>query len=155
MWHRALPEALALTVLAHATPWAAGRLLGSRLAAPLDGGLRLPDGERLLGAHKTWRGVISSMLVCALATAGAGRGALLGGAFGLLAMIGDGAASLIKRRMRLAPGREIPGLDQLPEALLPLLLLATPLGITPVEALGLALVFALLDLASMRLRHPH
>ncbi len=154
MLQSAVAEALALTVLAHATPWALGRLLGARLCAPLDAGLTLSDGERLLGAHKTWRGLVGAVLVCALATALLGRGVRLGAAFGLLAMLGDSGASLVKRRMRLAPGRERIGLDQLPEALLPLLSLAQSLGITALEALGVAVAFALLDLASMRLRHP-
>ena len=154
MFPGAVSGALALTVIAHATPWAAGRLLGARLGAPLDRGMRLGDGARLLGDHKTWRGLLASILACALGAVLLGHGAGLGATFGLLAMLGDCASSFVKRRLRLAPGREIFGLDQLPEALLPLLALAGPLGISLVQGIGVGLLFALLDLASMRLRHP-
>jgi hypothetical protein len=53
----------------------------------------------------------------------------------------------------LAPGRKFPILDQLPEALLPLIALARPLGLLIPECLGIAAVFSLLDLATLRLRH--
>jgi len=56
----ALPNWLkALTLLgaAHMAPWAAGYFLGGRLAQPIDAGMTLRDGRRLLGDHKTWRGV--------------------------------------------------------------------------------------------------
>ena len=80
---------------------------------------------------------------------------LLGVAFGSLWLAADTATSFIKRRLRLQPGAEIPVVDQLPEALVPLLVLSRPLGsLSLIESLTIALVFLLLDLAVMRLRHP-
>ena len=144
--------ALALLILANTAPWVAGRILGSRGAAPLDFGATLADGSRLLGDHKTWRGLIAGALVCGLATQWLGRGWLLGVAFGALSLVADAATSCAKRRLRRAPGTEIPALDQLPEALLPLLVLARPLALGLPEALALASVFLVLDLAVMRVR---
>jgi len=145
--------AFALLAAAHTAPWAAGRLLRTRWAAPIDGGWVLPDGARLFGAHKTWRGALAALVLCTLIAVPLGYPARLGLAFAALAMAGDLLSSMLKRRLRLAPGREVPGLDQIPEALLPLLTLARPLGIGWPSAALLTAVFALFDLAAIPLRH--
>jgi CDP-diglyceride synthetase len=144
----------ALTLLggAHTAPWAVGRLLGNRLAAPIDAGVTLGDGRRLLGDHKTWRGAVAAILTCAPGAALLGYSVGLGIAFASLALAGDAASSLIKRRLRLEPGAEFPGLDQIPEALTPLLALSTPLGIAAGTVWALTGVFTLADLAAMPLR---
>jgi CDP-archaeol synthase len=152
----ALPHwlsALILLAAAHTTPWATGRLLGDRLAAPIDVGMTFIDGRRLLGDHKTWRGAAAGMLACAVASWLLGYSVNLGLAFAALALTGDAASSLIKRRLRLSPGREVPGLDQIPEALVPLLCLSGALGIGVSGAWTLTGVFLLLDLVTMPLRH--
>jgi CDP-diglyceride synthetase len=151
----ALPNwlsALVLLGVAHTAPWVAGYLLGRRLSAPIDGGMTLTDGRRLLGDHKTWRGLLTALLTCALAAPLLGYSATLGIAFAALALAGDAASSLIKRRLRLQPGAEFPGLDQIPEAITPLLVLSAPLGIGVGTAWMLSGVFMLADLAAMPLR---
>src|SRR5512146_1894113 len=151
----ALPNWLKAFILlgaAHTAPWAAGYLLGHRLAAPIDAGITLTDGARLLGDHKTWRGLIAAVLTCALAGALLGYSLDLGIAFAILALAGDAASSLIKRRLRLKPGAEFPGLDQIPEALTSLLALSAPLGIGVGAAWTLTGLFMLADLAAMPLR---
>jgi CDP-2,3-bis-(O-geranylgeranyl)-sn-glycerol synthase len=151
-WTRRL-IALALVVVANVAPWACGRLFGTRFNLPLDVGHTLADGSRLLGDHKTWRGLIAGALACMLFTQLLGRGWGLGLAFGALSLAADLASSFAKRRLGVAPGREFPILDQLPEALLPLIVLARPLGLSIPECLGIAAVFSALDLATVRLRH--
>ncbi len=146
-------SSLILLAAAHTTPWAAGRVLGDRLAAPIDFGMSSADGRRLLGDHKTWRGLVAGMLACAVAAWLLGYPVSLGLAFGALALAGDVASSLIKRRMGLSPGREIPGLDQIPEALAPLLCLSGALGIGVSGAWTVTGVFLLLDLMTIPLRH--
>jgi CDP-2,3-bis-(O-geranylgeranyl)-sn-glycerol synthase len=150
--HRVL-SALLLVVVANMAPWASGRLLRRRLALPLDLGLCVRDGTRLLGDHKTWRGLLAGELACALAARLLGYSYLVGIAFAALSLVADAGSSFIKRRLRLSPGAELPALDTLPEALLPLLILAEPLGISSLEALGIALVFLCLDVAARPLRH--
>ena len=148
-----LLSALLLVVVANVAPWAAARLLGGRYAWPLDCGATLSDGTRILGSHKTWRGLLAGAFGCAL-TAGLLRESfLLGFWFGALSLVADAVSSFAKRRLHLAPGTEVPGLDQLPEALLPLLILSNPLGIGLLGAVLVAIVFLSLNLASMRLRH--
>jgi CDP-diglyceride synthetase len=141
-----------LLTAANAAPWAAERLFGGRFAAPIDAGITFTDGRPLLGSHKTWRGLVAATLVCVPLASILGYSILLGVAFAALAVIGDAASSLIKRRLHLSPGTEIPGLDQIPEALIPLLCLSGPLGISIGGACTLTGVFLLLDLAAIPLR---
>src|SRR5690606_7795169 len=82
-------QALLLVALASSAPWALGRACGHRFAWPLDGGLRLRDGERLFGAHKTWRGLLAGTAACSIAGALLGTGFLVGAAAGVLALTGD------------------------------------------------------------------
>jgi CDP-2,3-bis-(O-geranylgeranyl)-sn-glycerol synthase len=97
--------------------------------------------------------VLAATLACALLAAAMGLGAWRGTIFGLLSMAGDALSSLAKRRLGRRPGVEFPGLDQLPEALLPLLVLRYPLGLSVLDCGVIAVLFALLDLAAIRLRH--
>jgi CDP-2,3-bis-(O-geranylgeranyl)-sn-glycerol synthase len=145
-------DTLLLVIMANLAPWLAGRLLRDRWAAPLDGGLVLADGERLLGAHKTWRGAVAGIGTCAAVAMALGYGWQLGAAFGLLSLAGDALSSAVKRRLRRRPGTEVPGLDQLPEALLPSLVLARPLGLGPDGAAAVAAVFFVLNVAFTRVR---
>lgn len=146
--------ALLLVMAANVAPWAAGRYLSRYWRAPLDGGATLADGTRVLGDHKTWRGLVVGVLACAVVAWPLDIPLLLGVAFGALSLAADTATSFIKRRLRLQPGTEIPVVDQLPEALVPLLVLARPLGLGLIESITIALVFLLLDLATIRQRHP-
>lgn len=145
-------RAFLLLIVANAAPWAAARLLGRQWAAPIDAGMTLADGRGLLGSHKTWRGLIASMLMSALVAPLIGYSVLLGLAFASLAVSADAVSSLIKRRLGLAPGREVPGLDQIPEALTPLLCLSGLLGISVGCAWVLTGVFLVLDVAAIPLR---
>jgi CDP-2,3-bis-(O-geranylgeranyl)-sn-glycerol synthase len=120
---------------------------------PLDCGVRLADGGRLFGDHKTWRGVVAGEIGCALAAWLLGYSWTLGVVFAALSLAADAASSFLKRRLHLAPGAEVPALDQLPEALLPLIVLASSLGISIRAALVIASLFLCLDMASAPLRH--
>jgi CDP-2,3-bis-(O-geranylgeranyl)-sn-glycerol synthase len=150
-----LLRALLLVGVASSVPWAAGRVCGNRWSWPLDFGVKLRDGERLFGDHKTWRGLITGIAVCSLAGSLLDVGYLVGAAAGFLGLAGDAASSAIKRRLRRPPGAEVPGLDQIPEALLPLLILREPLGLSFSSVVAVTLVFAVLDLVVAPLRNPH
>jgi len=130
----------------------AGKLLRNRGAAPLDGGTTLRDGARLLGSHKTWRGFLAGLLASALTAWAVGYSLALGVQFGALSLAADALSSFIKRRLHRAPGTNVPGLDQLPEALVPLLVLGRPLGIGVNGAIAVSLVFMGLNLILLRPR---
>jgi CDP-2,3-bis-(O-geranylgeranyl)-sn-glycerol synthase len=100
------------------------------LARPIDGGCSL-GGVRILGDHKTWRGLLAGVVAGALTgllqqllyAAGVGRalaavdysaGAVaLGALMGLGAGVGDAVKSFFKRRVGIAPGASWIGFDQL------------------------------------------
>jgi hypothetical protein len=146
-------RALLLLLTANATPWMLGRLLGARFGWPLDFGATLPDGHRLLGDHKTWRGLLSGALACGLVAGLFGLGFALGLSFGALALAGDAFSSLLKRRLGRRPGGDLPIVDQLPEALLPLGVLAAPLHLNAIGVAAVTVAFILIDLAALRVRH--
>ncbi|HUL47586.1 MAG TPA: CDP-archaeol synthase [Steroidobacteraceae bacterium] len=145
-------RALLLLVLANSLPWIAARVLGGRWGAPLDLGVTLRDGRRLLGSHKTWRGVAAAVGGCALAAAITGLPGWTGAAFALLSLLGDACSSLCKRRLGVAPGLDVPLLDQLPEALLPLLGLRASLALDSTSIAMVAAAFTLLDMLASGIR---
>jgi len=113
----------------------------------------LRDGERLFGSHKTWRGLVAGVLACALAARLSGVAWTIGAGFGAASLLGDAASSAIKRRLRLSPGVEVLGLDQVPEALLPLVIFALPLGLGVIDVAAVVASFVVLDVLVTRLRH--
>lgn len=115
-------ELFVMLVLANGTPVVAAVLLKKRWSAPVDGGRLWRDGRPVLGNSKTWRGVVSGALACALFALMTGFGFVFGFLFGLLGLAGDMLSSFIKRRLGLASSARALGLDQIPEALLPMLL---------------------------------
>jgi len=147
-------RALIMLIVANSAPWMLGRVFGERWNAPMDFGLTLRDGRRLLGSHKTWRGLVGGTVLCAAAAVLFGLDWRLGAEFGALSLLGDSFSSALKRRLNFAPGREMPVVDQLPEALLPLIVFHGPLGLSGVSILTVTAVFALLDVLSERARHP-
>ena len=100
------------------------------LAVPIDGGKTF-QGKRLLGDHKTWRGLFAGIVVGVIAyelqrlasKAGlasdlglinyAAHPLLPGILMGLGAGVGDSVKSFFKRRMDIEPGASWPVFDQL------------------------------------------
>ena len=123
-------QLLVLLMLANGTPVVAKKILGERFAYPLDCGVVFIDGRPLFGHSKTIRGIVLAVLVT---TAGAPLIDLdwtIGFVVGGLAMVGDLASSFLKRRIALPPSSRASGLDQVPEALLPLLACRDLLSLT-------------------------
>lgn len=146
-------HAFALLVAANAVPVIVAKLSGERWAWPLDFGYVLHDGERLFGAHKTWRGLVSGAMAGALAAGLIGLPMWVGAGFAMTSLAADALSSGVKRRMKLAPGTELLGMDQLGEALLPLILFARQLALDAAQIALVTVVFAVLDIASAQLRH--
>ena len=85
---------------------------------PIDMGRRLPDGQRVLGDHKTFRGFISGIIVgtivgllCSYFFSKNLLVIALPASFG--ALVGDMAGALLKRRLQIRPGGALPVVDQL------------------------------------------
>jgi CDP-diglyceride synthetase len=147
-------ELLLMLVVVNATPVVLGILARHRLGAPLDGGLILRDGYRLLGPSKTVRGVIAAILAGSAAAPLADLSHLQGAIFGGLAMIGDLGSSFLKRRLGFSSSYSCPVLDQLPESLLPFLALKPHLDAGLPEILAATAAFIVIDLLLTRIIHP-
>lgn len=149
-------QAIALLIAANGAPVLVNRALGKRWSWPVDNGLKLPDGRRVFGNTKTWRGLCSAIFFTAIAAALSGIEPLMGALFGALAMAGDLLTSFIKRRMNCAESSRARGLDTVPESLLPILLLKEPLALSVVDiTLVVAFFFLIEELISPVLYRLH
>ncbi|MBL8527070.1 MAG: CDP-archaeol synthase [Burkholderiales bacterium] len=144
MDHLLLLRVMVLLGIANGAPIIATRLLGARFAAPLDGGLRLGDGAPLFGDSKTIRGVVASLGCTALAAPLLGFDWVTGAGFAAASLAGDLLSSFLKRRWKLEPHAEAFGVDQIPEALLPLVVFKSQLGLTLLEIVVLLAAFVTL-----------
>ncbi len=143
---KALWQPLLLLLVANGAPILAHALLGRRFDAPLDRGGRFFDGRPLLGPRKSWRGLIVAVFATALCSILLGISGYLGLLFGLLSMLGDMLASFAKRRLAIAPQGRAPGLDQIPEALLPLWLLHDTFALDYGQVVFGVVLFMLLEM---------
>lgn len=134
-------EVLVLLSLANGAPVIAARLLGSRGAWPVDGGLLAWDGRRLLGPSKTVRGFVVAVATVTPVAVLFGVPAATGALFAVSSLLGDALSSFVKRRLGIEASGRAFGLDQVPEALLPLLVCYRPLGLGPADVVLLVLLF--------------
>lgn len=142
---------LLLLVAANGAPIIARKLLGARADRPIDNHRCFIDGQPLFGSSKTWRGLIAAMLVTPPAAWLLGLPPLIGLHVALLAMLGDLLSSFVKRRLRIPPSGMAFGLDQIPEALLPLLVVGLELGLDPADVVLLSVVFLVVELLLSRI----
>ena len=142
---------LLLLAAANNAPIGAKLLLGARWSAPLDGGLHFFDGQPLLGSSKTVRGFMSAVLGAAIVAVPLGFSLRLGAEVGAFAMVGDALASFVKRRLRVGPSERATGIDQIPEALLPLLIIRGALNLSWLQVFAIALAFFALEIPLARL----
>ena len=131
-------QLLVLLMLANGTPVVAKKFLGERFTYPLDGGVVFVDGRALFGRSKTIRGAV---LVTTTGAPMIGLEWGIGVLVGTFAMAGDLASSFLKRRLGLPPSSRASGLDQLPEALFPLLACRNPLSLTIADMGATAALF--------------
>ena len=126
-------QLLFLLMLANGAPVIAKKILGRRFSYPLDGDLRFVDRRPLLGRSKTVRGVVLAVLVTTVGAPAVGLSWTIGFLVGACAMAGDLVSSFIKRRLDRPPSSRASGLDQIPEALLPLLACRDLLSLTAAD----------------------
>ncbi len=142
MHYVTLAQLLILLSFANGSPVFAKRIFGDAYATPIDCNIRFVDGRPLFGRSKTIRGVVTSLAVTALAAPLIGLQFKIGLLVAAAAMAGDLLSSFLKRRFGLAPSSKATGLDQIPEALLPLLACRSALSLTAIEiTAGCAIFF--------------
>ncbi|MFB1488873.1 MULTISPECIES: CDP-archaeol synthase [unclassified Thiocapsa] len=139
-------QILALVVWANGVPVLLRLLIGHRCGHPLDGGRLFRDGRPWLGASKTWRGLGAALLTTPLLAVLIGLPWLIGLIAALGAMSGDLLASFIKRRLGRRPSESILLLDQIPEALIPAIMLMPVLDLSASRVAIVVIGFTLIDL---------
>lgn len=112
---------LILLITANGAPILLRWLREGDAARPVDGGRILADGRPLFGPSKTIAGLVAAMVTTSFIAWLFGWSPLLGVYFASLSMAGDLLASFVKRRLGMLPSSMAPGLDQIPESLLPLI----------------------------------
>jgi CDP-diglyceride synthetase len=144
-------QLLLLLGVANGAPIAARHFLKARWSAPLDGGLKFVDGRPLLGPSKTVRGLVAAVVCTAGLAALLGWPPWVGAQVGLLAMAGDALSSFAKRRLNIPSSGKATGIDQIPEALLPLLAVRGTFALAWPEIAALTLAFFVLEIPLARL----
>ena len=135
-------QMVGLLCVANGAPVLAKRLFGNALAQPIDGGIRFIDRRPLLGGSKTIRGLVISVIATSAAAPLLGLPLWIGIVVAATAMAGDLLSSFLKRRLKLAPSSRATGLDQIPEALFPLLACRGSLSLTLADiVIGVATFF--------------
>jgi CDP-archaeol synthase len=131
---------IVLLILANSSPLLAKKILGDRFSHPIDAGVVLSDGQPLFGRSKTIRGILSSVAVTSIGSELIGPGFGIGALVATTAMAGDLISSFIKRRLGFETSSRATGLDQIPEALLPLLACESFL---PLSALDMGVILVI------------
>ena len=137
--------ALILIGTANSAPVIARKLFGGRFYQPIDGGVLLNDKQPLFGSSKTWRGLVAAIVCSAAVAPLAGLSSLLGAGFGAVSIGADLLASFTKRRIGYAPSSRARLLDVFPEALLPMLVFQSALGLDNWDIVITALLFFVLE----------
>jgi len=138
-------KAISLLIVSNGAPVIVNNVLGSWLLWPIDGGLKLKDGNRLFGNTKTWRGLCSSVCFTLVAAVILEIDPLIGALFGALTMAGDLIASFIKRRLGRIESSRARGLDAVPEAFLPVWSLKEPLALGSIDIILIIVLFFLIE----------
>ena len=145
-----LAHLLFLIVVANGAPVLAHAIFKHTGNRPLDAGMILADGQPLFGPSKTVRGIVLSLLVTAVAAVVFALPWYIGAIIGVGAMLGDLVSSFTKRRLRMASSSQAFGLDQIPESLLPLLLVKPWIDIAYIDIALLVVAFVVLELVLSR-----
>lgn len=143
-------ELLSLLAVANGVPLFAKRFFGEATNRALDGGARW-HGKPVFGPSKTIRGIATAFVATPVVALLLGLPALIGLIVALGAMAGDLISSFVKRRLGMPSSSQAPGLDQIPESLLPALLVTLVLPITALDIIVTVLVFMIFEVVLSRI----
>ena len=139
-------QLLFLIIIANGAPILTRDLLLDCCHVAVDFGWTLADGQPLFGASKTWRGIAAALLATAVVAALLGYPLETGLLVAVFAVAGDLGSSFIKRRLGMKPSSMAPLLDQVPESLLPALMVREIFHLDISSVLLLALIFVIIEL---------
>ena len=138
---------LLLIIVANGAPIVMWVLLGNRLKTAIDFGYVFVDGHPLFGKSKTWRGVVGAVLFTGVGAVILGYSLTTGVLVALYTMAGDLVSSFTKRRLGMAPSSMAPLIDQVPETLLPAVMLRQTFNLEMHSILILVGAFIIVELA--------
>lgn len=141
---------LLLIIIANGAPIIARSILKSHFDDPVDFGLKFFDKRPLFGPTKTIRGIFVAVMITPIAAHLMDINWFTGFVIGLYAMFGDLFSSFIKRRKRYEPSEMAIGMDQIPEALFPLIAVQSNLGFGTLDILLIVGVFFVVELLISR-----
>jgi CDP-2,3-bis-(O-geranylgeranyl)-sn-glycerol synthase len=144
-------QLLILLMLANGAPLVAKKLFGERYSYPFDGNITFADGRPVFGRAKTIRGIVLAVLATTAAAPVIGLHWEIGILVGGFAMAGDLFSSFCKRRLGLPTSSRASGLDQVPEALLPLLACRELLALTAADIAVCVIMFVAGEVVLSRL----
>lgn len=137
---------LLLIVIANGAPIILRALMKSKFDYRIDFGYCLHDRAPVFGSSKTWRDVIGAIVFTSLAAVLLGYSLSTGALVAVYAVIGDLASSFVKRRLGMESSSMAPLLDQVPESLLPAVILRHTFGLDFQSILILVGVFIVVEL---------
>jgi len=144
-------QLLILLMVANGTPLIAKKLFDRRCSYPLDANVTFADGRPVFGYSKTVRGIVLAVLATTAAASLIGLRWNIGLLIGVFAMVGDLLSSFCKRRLGLPTSSRATGLDQVPEALLPLLACRDLLALTATDIVVCVVIFVVGEVVLSRL----
>ncbi len=137
---------LLLIIIANGAPILIRQLLNDSFKLAIDFGQKLPDKNRLFGSSKTWRGILAALLATSIAAWLLGYSLETGLLVAFYAILGDLISSFIKRRLSMEPSSMAPLLDQVPESLIPALLMKNTFNLDISSVILLVLIFVIIEL---------
>ena len=145
-----LLKILLLIVIANGAPILAKRIFNNRFTHPIDFGIRFVDHRPLLGPTKTYRGLLAAILATSVAALALSLPVYIGILIAAFAMLGDLISSFAKRRLGIASSDMALGIDQIPEALLPLLVVGSQYKLDGTQIMLAVVAFFAIELILSR-----
>lgn len=139
-------QLLLLIIIANGAPILMRVLLNDRYDLAVDFGKDFFDNKRVLGASKTWRGIIAALVATSLVSWLLEYSAQTGFLIAMYAVLGDLSSSFIKRRLAKPPSSMFPLLDQIPESLLPAIMMKATFGLSSMSVFLLVVTFIIVEL---------
>lgn len=139
-------QLLFLIIIANGAPVLVRLLLKDHLDLAVDFGAKFADSNRIFGSSKTWRGIIAALLATPAVAFLLRYSPETGFQIAVFAILGDLLSSFIKRRLGMESSSKAFLLDQVPESLLPALMVKHSFNLALADILILVFVFVIIDL---------
>lgn len=140
-------EILILILIANASPVFSSFVCSHKPTRPIDNGLRLSDHQYVFGETKTWRGLIAAIVLTGIFSLILTSHIINGVLIALLAMAGDLFSSFIKRRLKKPSSSRTLFLDQIPESLLPALMMMGIYSLSLIQVIEVVTAFFIIELS--------